>query len=184
MKTTTSVTISKHQNRESIFYCKNRGDIRGRKPCFSLPMNGFGSSTAFDTEDYYFRLNLSQVLLTKVLLIKNAYNVVFQSSKNEEKILPNELFLCLSGISLGQYCRKSLAKSGGFRKNIQKGVGGWPYRKEGRVYRRGRSNHLHTMLFFSYKCTLLFCWEVKSCCDRCKLEHRSLFNYIYISLFQ
>ena len=77
MKTTKSVTISKHQNRESIFYCKNRGDIRGRKPCFSLPMNGFGSSTAFDTEDYYFRLNLSQVLLTKVLLMKNAYNVVF-----------------------------------------------------------------------------------------------------------
>ena len=65
------------------------------------------------------------------------------------KILPHELFLCLFGISLGQYCRKSLAKSGGFRKNIQKGVGGWPDRgRGGVVYRRGRSNHLHTMLFF------------------------------------
>ena len=26
------------------------------------------------------------------------------------------LFLCLSGISLGRYCRKSLAKNGGFGK--------------------------------------------------------------------
>ena len=39
------------------------------------------------------------------------------------------LFLCLSGISLGRYCRKSLAKSGAFRKNIKRGrEGGWSYK--------------------------------------------------------
>ena len=42
------------------------------------------------------------------------------------------LFLCLSGISLGRYCRKSLAKSRGFGKKYEKG--GWSYR--GVVYRR------------------------------------------------
>ena len=31
------------------------------------------------------------------------------------------LFLCLSSISLGRYCRKGLAKSGGFTKNIKRG---------------------------------------------------------------
>ena len=36
------------------------------------------------------------------------------------------LFLCLSIISLDQYCRKSLAKSGGFGKMIKKET--WPYR--------------------------------------------------------
>ena len=30
------------------------------------------------------------------------------------------LFLCLSGISLGRYCREGLAKSWGFRKNIKR----------------------------------------------------------------
>ena len=30
------------------------------------------------------------------------------------------LFLCLSSISLGRYCRKGLAKSGGFTKNIKR----------------------------------------------------------------
>ena len=30
------------------------------------------------------------------------------------------LFLCLSSISRGQYCRKSPAKSEGFRKNIKR----------------------------------------------------------------
>ena len=33
------------------------------------------------------------------------------------------LFLCLSAVSLGQYCQKSLAKSRGFGKNIKRGDG-------------------------------------------------------------
>ena len=33
------------------------------------------------------------------------------------------LFFCSSVISLGGYCRKSLAKSRGFEKRIKKGVG-------------------------------------------------------------
>ena len=43
------------------------------------------------------------------------------------------LILCLSGISMGPYCRKSLAKRGdGDWKKYKKGT--WPYR--GGVYRR------------------------------------------------
>ena len=33
------------------------------------------------------------------------------------------LFLHLSSILLGRYCRKNFAKSGGFRKKIKKGYG-------------------------------------------------------------
>ena len=50
------------------------------------------------------------------------------------------LFWCLSVISVGKYCLKSLAENGGFGKNIS---GGLPYR--GVVYRRVGSNLLHTM---------------------------------------
>ena len=78
------------------------------KHCFSLIRYGFCSSNAlysaslpfrmfiflltpFDTSDcYYFKINLSQVLLVKVLLTKKACNIVFWSSKNEEITLPQE----------------------------------------------------------------------------------------------
>ena len=44
------------------------------------------------------------------------------------------LILCLSSILLGWYCQKSLAKSGGFRKNIKSGdghIGGLSTEKQG-----------------------------------------------------
>ena len=47
------------------------------------------------------------------------------------------LLLCLSGISLGQYCRESLAKSREFRKNIKRGhghTGVVVYRKRGHTF--------------------------------------------------
>ena len=52
--------------------------------------------------------------------IKKACNVVFQSSKNEEIALPHKfifVFIWYSGIPVGRYCQKSLAKRGGFGKN-------------------------------------------------------------------
>ena len=57
--------------------------------------------TLFDTWDcYYFDSNLSLVFFTKVLLIKK--HVTLFSS-----LLPfMSLFLCLSRISLGRYCKK------------------------------------------------------------------------------
>ena len=67
------------------------------------------------------------------------------------------LFLCLSSISLGRYCWKSLSKSGGFGKKIKPRA--WPYRERS-VYRRGDSNSLHTMVYslvFPY-CTSIFIW--------------------------
>ena len=42
------------------------------------------------------------------------------------------LFLCLSGISVGQYYRKSLAKSWGFRNNMKREDD----HKKGSVYRK------------------------------------------------
>ena len=50
------------------------------------------------------------------------------------------LFLRLSEISLGRYCRKCLAEIRGFGKKIKRV--GWPYR--GVVYRRGGSD-MHSM---------------------------------------
>ena len=52
-----------------------------------------------------------------------------------------------------QYCRKVLAKSEGFEKNIK--MEGWPYR--GVAYRRGVSNLLHTMSKKVFKVTYLLC---------------------------
>ena len=49
------------------------------------------------------------------------------------------LLLCLFSVSLGRYCRKNLAKSGGFEKKISRG---WPY---GRLPIEGGSSLLHTM---------------------------------------
>ena len=51
------------------------------------------------------------------------------------------LFLCLSGISMGRYFRKSLAKSKGFRKNIKRG--------EMAMNGEGGSNLLHTMIGYN-----------------------------------
>ena len=86
----------------------------GVKHCFSLIIDGFCSSNAFnssrlsfrmfvfllapfDTKDcYFFESSLSLVLLIKVLLIKKHVNLLF-----EERTLP-QVFLLL-GISLGRY---------------------------------------------------------------------------------
>ena len=51
------------------------------------------------------------------------------------------LFLCLSAVSLGQYCQKSLAKSGGFGKNIKRGDG-----HAGRLSIEEGFNFQHTMI--------------------------------------
>ena len=70
-----------------------------------------------------FRIKSQPGVAYKSVVYKKAFKVVFKSSKNEKLTLPHEcLFLCLSGISLGRYCRKSLAKSG-FGKNIKRGDG-------------------------------------------------------------
>ena len=66
----------------------------------------------------YFGLNLSLVLFIKVF--KKHLTVLLSSLKLEKELCHMVLFLCLFGISLGQYCRKSLAKSKGFRKNIKR----------------------------------------------------------------
>ena len=96
--------LTNHKSGEgSRFFCKNGGIVHkeglsievGNKLCFSLLIYGFCRSNAlcsaslsvrmfiflltyFDTWDcYYFGLNLSQVLLIKVLFTKKACNVVF-----------------------------------------------------------------------------------------------------------
>ena len=60
---------------------------------------------------------------------------LFVSLLKMKKYFFTYLFLCLLGFSLGQYCRKSLAKNEGFGKNI-KGRGGDGHIGGG-VYRRG-----------------------------------------------
>ena len=64
------------------------------------------------------------------------------------------LFFCLSGISMGQYCQKSLSKRcvcvcvcvGGRSENQKKyKKGGWPYRGGEVPIEGGDSKLLHTM---------------------------------------
>ena len=71
---------------------------------------------------YYFRSNLSLVLLMKVLLTKKACDFVFQFSKDEEISCQLSLFLCLSCISLGQYWQNDVVKSGWFVKKNKRGI--------------------------------------------------------------
>ena len=49
----------------------------------------------------FFGLNLSLVLLMKVVFIKTHITLFFSLQKNEEIALPHEFFFCLSGISVG-----------------------------------------------------------------------------------
>ena len=68
--------------------------------------------TPFDTRDYYyFKSNLSLLLLTKVFLTKNTCNVVLQSSKHEEITLPEEFMVAfilyfIGAILSKKYCQK------------------------------------------------------------------------------
>ena len=67
------------------------------------------------------------------------------------------LILCLSGISMGPYCRKSLAKRGdGDWKKYKKGT--WPYR--GGSIEGGGSNLLPTMLELYYVCQQNKCLHI------------------------
>ena len=80
----------------------------------------------FDTwHCYYFGLNLSLVLLVKIFCIKK-HVMLFFSPLKMKKLCHMSLFLCLSGISLGWYCWKGLAKIGEFRKIVK--MGGIVYR--------------------------------------------------------
>ena len=70
--------------------------------------------------------------------------------KKKKELYHMKLFLCSSGISLGQYCQKILTKSRGFGKKIKKrdghimGVGG--------VYSRGIKPSAHyTLKYFKIK---------------------------------
>ena len=55
---------------------------------------------------------------------------------------------------------------------------------------RGPCN-LHLHIFFSYIYTLLFCWKIKSCCDRCFPQQITpqitvqlyIYTYIYIYIY-
>ena len=80
--------------------------------------------TYFDTWDcYYFGLNPSLVLLIKVSFIKQHVMLFFSLLKMKKQLCHLSLVLYLSGISLERYCRKSPAKSEGFRKRIKRGNG-------------------------------------------------------------
>ena len=62
-------------------------------------------------------------------------------------------FLCLSGISFGQFCWKNLVKSGGFRKKIKKGNG----QKEGLSIERGFQTFC-TLWSIFYSISQTFLW--------------------------
>ena len=90
---------------------------------------------------YYFRSNLSLVLHIKVLLINKHVTLSFSLLKMKKKLCHKSL--CLSGISLRQYCQKSVVKSRRFRKKIKRGdghIGGLSIEEQG-------SNLLHSMVY-------------------------------------
>ena len=78
---------------------------------------------------YYFRSNLSLVLHIKVLLINKHVTLSFSLLKMKKKLCHKSL--CLSGISLRQYCQKSVVKSH---------IGALSIEEQG-------SNLLHTMVY-------------------------------------
>ena len=66
-------------------------------------------STPFDNWDsYYFESNLSLVLLIKVFLKKKACNVVLQSSKLEEIILPQDFIFAFMPYFIGLILPKKI----------------------------------------------------------------------------
>ena len=65
----------------------------------------------------------SLVLLTIVLLIKKHLTLFCSLLKMKKLLCHMSLFLCLSGISLGRYCWKSVAKSRGFGKGRDGHIG-------------------------------------------------------------
>ena len=83
--------------------------------------------TPFDTWYYYFGSNLSLVLL-----IKNACNVILQSSKDEYITLPHGFIRVFILDFIGVILIKECWKKWGIEKNDIKR---WSYR--GMVYRRG-----------------------------------------------
>ena len=72
--------------------------------------------TPFDTSDYYyFKSNLSLLLLMKGFFTKNTCNVVLQSSKHEEITLPEEFMVVFILYFIGtilskKYCQKWRAR--------------------------------------------------------------------------
>ena len=58
----------------------------------------------------------------KVLLIKKACNIDLKPSKHEKQVSLMGLFLCLSRISLRQYCLKNPVKSWGLEKIYKGGI--------------------------------------------------------------
>ena len=88
--------------------------------------------TSFDIQDCYnFELNLNLALLTKLLLTEKACNIVFVTFQTWSNILSLLVFfVCLTGISLDQYCQKERE----IQKKILKGlvvykafpIGGFP----------------------------------------------------------
>ena len=92
-------------------------------------MYGIGSSNALYPASLSFRMfiiiSLFRIkpqpgVVYKSAVFKKHLTVLLSSLKLEKELCHMVLFLCLFGISLGQYCRKSLAKSKGFRKNIKR----------------------------------------------------------------
>ena len=66
-------------------------------------------STPFDNWDsYYFESNLSLVLLIKVFLRKKACNVVLQSSKLEDIILPQDFIFAFTPHFIGMILPKKI----------------------------------------------------------------------------
>ena len=59
-------------------------------------------------------------MLIKVFFIKKHVIFFLSLLKKKKELCHMKLFLCSSGILLGQYCQKILTKSGGFRKKIRR----------------------------------------------------------------
>ena len=93
--------------------------------------------TPFDTWDcYYFKLNLSQVLLIKVLFIKKACKVFFSLLKWKNNFATWVYFSIYPVFQLGnigKFCLKW-----GVQKKYN--MGGWPY--QGVVYRSRGFNYV------------------------------------------
>ena len=76
-----------------------------------------------ETVTYYFGLNLSHVLLIKVLFIKKACNFVIWSSKNKRIALPHEFIFMFIRYFSGAILSKKSCQKRGVWKNIKRGRG-------------------------------------------------------------
>ena len=75
----------------------------------------------FNTRDcYYFESNLGMTFFTKASLTKQ--HVILQYPNYEESLSLNNLFLCLSLISLERYGQRHVVKYWNFSENIKKGI--------------------------------------------------------------